>query len=154
MTQSAISKKTPPAKYVLSFDPSICRWCRCCELACSLYHDGTCSPTRSRMRLWVNTLELEAKADLCMQCAAPRCMEVCPVEGAMIVDPKTGARLIVESKCVACGECAKKCPFNTGGAVVFLNAEKGIYVKCDLCSGEPKCVEFCATGALELQNLG
>ena len=80
-------------------------------------------------------------------------MEACPVQGAMKVHRETGARLIVESKCIACGECARKCPFNTEGTVVFLNAKKGVYVKCDLCGGEPKCVEFCATGALKLQNL-
>jgi len=80
-------------------------------------------------------------------------MEACPVDGAMIVDPKTGARLIVESKCIGCGECAKMCPFNAEGDIIFLNAKKGAYVKCDLCGGEPKCVEFCATGALELKSL-
>jgi carbon-monoxide dehydrogenase iron sulfur subunit len=145
-------KKSTLAKYMLSFDPSICRWCRCCELACSLHHEGTCSPALSRMRLWVNTLKLEAKASLCMQCAVPRCVDACPVEGAMIVDPKTGAKLIVESKCTACGECAKECPFNTEGTVIFLNAARGSYVKCDLCLGEPRCVKFCTTGALELRT--
>ena len=80
-------------------------------------------------------------------------MEACPIEGAMIVDPKTGARLIVESECIACGECAKKCPFNTEGTIIFLDANKGGYVKCDLCGGEPKCVEFCATGALKMKSL-
>jgi len=81
-------------------------------------------------------------------------MEACPVEGAMTIDPKTGARLIVESKCTVCGACAEKCPFNSGKTVVFLNARKNVYVKCDLCGGEPKCVEFCPTGALKLRILG
>ena len=147
------NEKYPPAKYLLSFDPSICRWCRCCELACSLHHEGLCSPALSRMRLWVNTLRLEARANLCMQCATPLCMEACPVEGAMMVDPRTGARLIIESKCTACGECAEKCPFNAERTVVFLNSGRGVYVKCDLCGGEPKCAEFCATGALKLRSL-
>ena len=153
MSEPSLSKVFQPAKYRLRFNTSICRWCRCCELACSLSHEGTCSPTLSRMRLWVNTLDLEAKADLCMQCKTPQCMEVCPVEGAMTIDTKTGARLIVESKCTSCGKCAEACPFNTKGMILFLNKKRGVYVKCDLCSGKPKCVEFCPTGALKLQSV-
>ena len=80
-------------------------------------------------------------------------MEACPVEGAMVVDAKTGARLIVESECIACGECAEECPYNAEGTIVLLNPNRGVYVKCDLCEGKPKCVEFCPTGALKFQRL-
>jgi Fe-S-cluster-containing hydrogenase component 2 len=29
------------------------------------------------------------------------------------------------------------------------NAAKGIAFKCDLCGGDPQCVKFCWTGAIE-----
>jgi len=143
----------PKAKYALSFDASICRWCRSCELVCSLFREGTQSPRLSRIKLWVNTLDLEARAEFCMQCGIPKCMEACPVDGAMIIDPKTGARIIVEEKCIACGKCAEACPFNSEGTILFLNARGKAYAKCDLCGGEPKCVEYCPTGALSLRSL-
>ncbi|MEM3019130.1 MAG: 4Fe-4S dicluster domain-containing protein [Candidatus Bathyarchaeia archaeon] len=153
LSQSSKRKTIPKAKYVLGFDASICRWCRSCELVCSLFQEGTQSPQLSRIKLWVNTLDLEAKAEFCLQCGVPKCMEACPVEGAMIVDPKTGARIIVAEKCIACGKCAEACPFNSNGTIVFLNAERRSYVKCDLCGGKPKCVEYCPTGALSLRSL-
>ena len=142
-----------PAKYFIRFDPSICRWCRSCELVCALAHGNTCSPSLSRMRVWVNTLDLVAKVDICMQCGVPHCMEACPVEGAMVVDPSTGARLIVESKCILCGRCAQACPFNARGAVLFKDPKTDRFVKCDLCGGNPQCVICCPMGSLSYSEV-
>jgi Fe-S-cluster-containing hydrogenase component 2 len=41
--------------------------------------------------------------------------------------------------------CTLACPF---GAVVY-ETEKRRIVKCDLCDGNPECVTFCPTRALE-----
>jgi Fe-S-cluster-containing hydrogenase component 2 len=142
----------PPTRLALRLEPTTCRWCRSCELICSLSHEGVCSPTLSRIRLWVNTLELELEVGLCAQCRVPACSEACPVEGAMVVDTATGAMLIVESECIACGECAAACPFNTEGIIVFPSRAGDAYVKCDLCGGKPRCVEYCPTGALRLEQ--
>jgi len=141
-----------PVKYSIHFDPSICRWCRSCELVCALVHGDTCSPSLSRIRVRVNTLDLEAKVDICMQCGVPRCMEACPVEGAMVVDHSTGARRIVESKCILCGKCAQACPLNARGTVLFRDPKVDRFVKCDLCGGKPSCVEYCPNGALTLAS--
>ena len=59
------------------------------------------------------------------------------------------ARVTYPEDCTGCGACAKACPFNKEGTVIRLNGESGIYVKCDLCGGDPKCVPFCPTKALE-----
>lgn len=79
-------------------------------------------------------------------------MEACPVEGAMVVDEKTGARLIEESRCTGCGECAEACPYNKEGTIIVANTKRGVYVKCDLCGGDPQCASFCPTGALKVRS--
>lgn len=140
----------PATRLALHFDSSICRWCHSCELACSLFHDGVCSPGLARMRLWVNTLELEVEAELCAQCRDAPCAQACPVDGAMTEDPQTGVILIVGSECIACGACAAACPFNTAGTILFRTRTDNAYVKCDLCGGDPQCIAFCPTGALSI----
>jgi len=67
---------------------------------------------------------------------------------AISIDSRTGAVLIDESECTACGDCVTHCPFNTNGRVIFVIAERGTAIKCDLCGGEPQCVEICPTDAL------
>jgi len=149
-----MNEAVPPAVYRVEFNAEVCRWCRCCELACSLYHEGVCEPALSRVRVWVNTLEAEVKADLCKQCDNPECMRACPVEGAMTVDKATGARLIDERECISCGNCAEACPYNGNRAVIVFNRGSGTYVKCDLCGGKPQCVEICPHDALKYVKVG
>jgi carbon-monoxide dehydrogenase iron sulfur subunit len=48
------------------------------------------------------------------------------------------------SKCNKCYLCLEACPY--GG--LSLPAEKEHPIKCDLCGGEPKCVDYCPTAAL------
>jgi Fe-S-cluster-containing hydrogenase component 2 len=65
------------------------------------------------------------------------------------VDEKTGARVIVAELCTACGECQEACPFDTEGMILRHDKEAGVYVKCDMCGGEPRCVSVCPTDALK-----
>lgn len=44
--------------------------------------------------------------------------------------------------------CTLACPF---GNIVVSSREK-VAVKCELCGGEPECVAFCVTGALEFRE--
>jgi Fe-S-cluster-containing hydrogenase component 2 len=145
-------RAVPATRLVLRFAPSNCRWCRSCELACSLFHEGVCSPSLARLRLWVNTLQLEVEAELCAQCRDAACVEACPVDGAIILDSVTGAILIREGECTACGACAAACPFNAEGNILFYSGTRDAYVKCDSCAGRPKCVEVCPTGALRIEE--
>jgi len=82
---------------------------------------------------------------VCEQCANPYCQNVCPT-GAISLNEETGAREVDPDTCIGCGLCAKYCP----RGVVFLDPDLGKAVKCDLCGGEPQCVEACPTGALEI----
>ena len=134
--------------YRLHFKPEICRECRSCELACSLVHESVCSPELSRIHVAVHLLAKEAEIHMCRHCEPAPCLGACPVGAAMSVSAKTGAVVVHPSHCTICGECIKACPYNNGGNVLFLHPEKSTAVKCNLCSGNPQCVDVCPNGAL------
>jgi Fe-S-cluster-containing hydrogenase component 2 len=95
---------------------------------------------------------------VCLQCPDAPCLPVCPVD-ALRVDPKTGARIIDEKACIACGRCAAGCPFDVRAEMVATNQitsgqktritydpAKNVFTKCDLCyfrEEGPACVEKC-----------
>jgi len=87
-------------------------------------------------------------ADICHHCGnPPPCAEVCPAD-AFYYDPKTNVAVIAQDKCIQCMECVPGCPFD----VIFV-APDGELLKCDLCGGEPACVDACATRP-EMNNAG
>lgn len=134
-------------KYKIDYDVDACFWCRSCELVCSLYHEGECNPSLSRIKISLDLFQQKAEAIVCHQCENAKCIVACPVEGAMNIDEGTGSVTIDEEKCVRCGNCAEACPFNSG-EIIKLSPLKGKFIKCDLCGGDPQCVEICPTRAL------
>lgn len=117
--------------------PDKCSGCRLCEITCSLEHEGIIWPEASRIRVF----EFLPGVDVphtCVQCPDYPCVNTCPVN-ALSVDEKTGAVLVEEEKCTECGACITACP----GKVPRIPTDKGSVVICDLCGGEPKCVEIC-----------
>jgi len=77
-------------------------------------------------------------AHLCAQCDDYPCVASCPVE-ALSTDPNTRAVIVDREKCTSCGVCITACP----GTVPFLHPGDNKATICDLCGGEPKCVEVC-----------
>ncbi len=156
MPSSPPKKQAMKPKFRITFDGAICSGCRCCELACSLFHEGQCNPFLARIHVTPKVFEGENnEVTFCRQCPDPACLHACPVEGALIVDERTGARIIDQSVCVGCGKCADACPLNTGGWVIRLHSEKKVYIKCDLCRERdegPACVEACPWGALKYEK--
>ena len=131
-------------------ETKLCTACGICELVCSLYHEGVCSPSLSRITLKREPLAGNFRVDTCRQCLAPSCYFSCPVN-AIAIDNRFGASFIVEEKCVGCRVCAKSCPLNEEGTIIRFNAEKKTCFKCDLCKGRdrgPICVEACPWNAL------
>jgi Fe-S-cluster-containing dehydrogenase component len=127
-------------------DPEKCTGCRLCEMVCSAVKEGEFNPLLSRIR----TVQLDVVVSTslaCRLCENPTCVRSCPRK-ALSVDEKTGTILVDEEKCSGCGWCIEACEFG----VLALHPEKKVVVVCDLCDGEPKCVEFCPKDALELRT--
>jgi carbon-monoxide dehydrogenase iron sulfur subunit len=130
----------------LMVDPSLCTGCRSCEMACSLYHEGKCSPVLSRMRVVKYEALGKNYPSICSQCSKPQCLAAC-ADGAIKMNEKTGAVIIDESLCIGCRSCLAACP------QVGFDADRGIAFKCDLCGGEPQCARFCPSGALSFLDV-
>jgi carbon-monoxide dehydrogenase iron sulfur subunit len=130
-------------KKILLMHPERCTGCRVCESVCSLSHDGECNPSRSRIRVirW-ETRGIDIPV-VCLQCDDPICAQVCPTY-AIRRDEQSQAMVTRPEVCLRCNMCALACPF--GGTLVA--PDKKI-LRCDLCEGDPLCVKFCETKAIE-----
>lgn len=162
----------PSAKYELRFNPELCAGCGYCEIACAQFHEGDAgitnrnkftvkpliksmgvSPISANAPGWPQPLAMATFADLstnefCRQCSSPECMDAC-TEDAIYVDPKTGARIVDENRCVGCGDCVEACQFD----MIFLNPETDKAYKCDFCGGNPQCVAWCPTEAITFHKI-
>ena len=132
----------------IEFNNEKCIWCRSCELICSLYHEGECNPVLSRIRISLSLFEAEVEGHVCRQCEDPECLKACPV-GAIRLDEEIGAYIILGDECTACGLCAEACPYNSEEKILIFNPVRKVYVKCDLCSGKPQCIQICPSKALK-----
>ncbi|MGE5506875.1 MAG: 4Fe-4S dicluster domain-containing protein [Chitinophagales bacterium] len=150
------------AQGVLVADPTRCTGCKRCELACSEYNDGKASPSLARIKVSRNynfgprgqQAGMERSAgefgnfrliqDTCKQCPHPvPCATACPND-AIVMDEKTGARVVDPEKCKGCKICQRACPWD----MMTFDPEAGKATKCFLCGGKPQCVEACPTMAL------
>ena len=133
------------AKMYIAANPALCSGCRCCELACSLFHYGECNPELAGVYVTKDTFIGDYEVKTCLQCNEPRCQTACPVQ-AIYIDERTGAAVIDEKNCIGCRVCEEECQFH----MVRLIADKDVYFKCDLCGGNPQCVSYCPYGALTI----
>lgn len=129
---------------MLMIYPDRCTGCRSCELACSFYHDAEFRPYTSRIHVSNWEVEGFSTPTTCQQCEDAPCVAVCPTR-AMHDDPALARVAWDETKCIGCRMCTLACPFG----VVFYETDRRRIVKCDLCDGNPECVNFCRTKALE-----
>ncbi|MBI2888025.1 MAG: 4Fe-4S dicluster domain-containing protein [Chloroflexi bacterium] len=152
-------------------DPSLCIGCLTCEVVCSRAHEEVGLSGVPRIRIYDDpSIKLHPEIirnypdrgaffqEPCLQCPEAPCLPVCPVD-ALRVEPKTQARIIDESTCIACGRCERACPFTAvdenratnrevlgQASRITFDPKKNVYVKCDLCyfrEGGPACVERC-----------
>ena len=143
---------------LIIFDEKRCVECRECEVACSLFHEGECNPSLSRIRIiFDDFIPRFPSAVICKQCDWPACYYAClslHENPAIYIDERTGARVIDENRCLGCGACARACPLMPENPVIKHKVVNGrrVYFKCDLCKDRedgPICVEICPSGALK-----
>jgi len=139
---------TPRHSGRITADPARCTGCKTCVMACSLHHEGTVTPHLARLRVGRDYFAGPVPLiELCGQCLGAECLLACPT-AAIREDAETGARVVDETKCVACGICVEACRFR----MIALAPDGGRKaVKCDLCDGEPACVRYCPQGALSYE---
>ncbi len=127
----------------LQIEPEKCTGCLQCEMACAYQATGLFNPSVSRIKIFPFHEEGRYVPYTCTQCSEAWCLHSCPVE-AIVVNEKTGAKDVLEERCVGCKVCTISCPF---GTINYLQASGTVY-KCDLCQGDPECVKACPTEAL------
>ena len=121
--------------------PEKCTGCRLCESICVLYNDRVNDLSRSRIRIVKKHSLGLSKPVVCLQCKNPPCGKACPVEA--IQRDSNGLVKIDYELCIGCEACVSECPFG----VMMTLPDK--VVKCELCDGDPQCIKYCATGAIE-----
>ena len=58
-----------------------------------------------------------------------------------------GGVAVAKAKCIGCRMCVMACPFGNIG----YNRVSRASFKCDQCGGDPECVKWCPTQALEFR---
>jgi Fe-S-cluster-containing dehydrogenase component len=137
--------EAPLSKMYIAGDSVSCGGCRRCQLACSLYHYGECNLELASVHVTKHVFSGEYDVKTCRQCKEPSCLPACPVQ-AIYLDAKTGALVIDEKNCTGCRLCEEECPFN----MIGYNPVMNISFKCDLCGGDPQCVDICSYAAVKL----
>lgn len=117
--------------------------CSACEAACVKERTGNeaCSGITA-----IHLPETQFHTAMrCNQCSDPACLAICPT-GAISKSKDDGIVRINEAMCIGCGLCTLACPY--GGVNYDFDKHKAF--KCDLCDGEPKCIDACPLGLLSL----
>jgi len=125
-----------------------CIACLSCERAC-LFQQAELKKGDSP-NIFVN-VDMDRRrifTGTCLQCETALCMEVCPVS-ALTRDPETEAVVVDKEKCLGCGMCVTACPFG----YMHLDESLRKATKCDLCGGNPKCVQMCMARALHFGGI-
>ncbi|MBU2703104.1 electron transport protein HydN [Sporomusaceae bacterium BoRhaA] len=157
-------------------DPNKCIGCKVCEVACSVAHTDKefvtagmiDTPLIAKLYL-VKTLAVTMPVQ-CRQCENAPCAQVCPVAAITQINDRI---VIDETDCIGCKTCLMVCPFGAidivpvyrDGEMVsqstlkvktaegFVEKERVVASKCDLCAGRstsPACVTACPEKALEM----
>ena len=131
----------------LKSDEKKCVGCMLCTIACSAKHLKTFNPDMGRCAVEDTFPEpAEYHVHHCIQCDEHPCVDSCPEE-AIVLNDKLGIYVVDWSKCTGCGNCVEVCPYE--GCWLSPN-EKSL--KCDLCGGNPECVQVCPKGVFTLEK--
>jgi len=127
----------------IAFRQELCDGCGVCMTACARAKTGSESAERAGIKIVPSVDKSSFELALCRQCGDPRCTQYCPA-GALAKNGETGVIAWDGEKCVDCLLCTVGCAY---GGITY-DAVAGHVTKCDLCDGEPACVDACPTGGL------
>jgi len=135
-------------RWGMVIDLSRCIGCHTCVKACKEENDLPEGVEWCRVnKIGEKNGKVYWLPSLCMQCANPPCLLVCPT-GATY-KRKDGIVLIDESKCIGCRMCTWACPYGARQ----IDPTTGFATKCTFCFQrvdrglKPACVEACPTHA-------
>lgn len=131
-------------EYVVVHDPSKCTGCLQCMMACAYKHYRTYDLKCALLYVYEDPDKKGWFINInCSHCVFPLCMASCPKDA--IYKDETGIVRISPILCIGCGTCSQACSIS----IPRLDEERKIYVKCDLCDGDPICVKMCSPKALQ-----
>jgi Fe-S-cluster-containing dehydrogenase component len=135
---------------VLVVDQDKCTGCAACEIMCSFSKNGVFNPEYSTIKVMRDEPTGAVCPLFCQHCSEPACLRACPVEGAIVRDEQRGVVLIDDEVCTGCGTCMMACPYGAISVdLTTLGRPQRKMIKCDLCHGNPKCLQWCEPGALQ-----
>ena len=124
---------------MITLDLARCSGCSRCEVNCSFFHSGKIGRSGARIKVVkIEDIGIDYPV-VCQQCRERYCTK-CP-ERAIQVD-SIGQIIVSPTLCTACGTCEILCPI---GAIELFEE---IPLACDLCGGDPRCVQACTLDAL------
>ncbi len=122
----------------LAVKPENCTGCTGCALECSVSHTGTFCYSAARIHVERDEEHADFRPRVCVQCGEAPCIAACPSE-ALSRHPLLRTVSVEAERCVGCRECAKACPH---GGIAFGDEGQEPLI-CDLCGGNPSCVDAC-----------
>lgn len=125
-------------------DSEKCTGCELCEMACAVSKAGICQPALARIKIWRDEPRGLFVPMTCQHCTNPPCASAC-LMNVISKDPQTGLTVRNPDGCIACRACQIACPFEAS----CWDYLQDLPVNCDLCGGDPQCVRYCPTGALQ-----
>jgi carbon-monoxide dehydrogenase iron sulfur subunit len=129
---------------LLLVDMDKCTGCKQCSLACSLIKEDLFDPARGRIKILKKEDIAMGLQLLCEQCESHPCIESCP-NNALSRDEKTGIITVDEKLCTSQAACVEACIYHA----IRLHPETKRPMFCDLCGGNPYCVQHCVPEALQ-----
>jgi Fe-S-cluster-containing hydrogenase component 2 len=127
----------------LQFHAEKCIACDMCAQACSLSKLERVQPAAACIKITRDTSEYLGgmRCSVCDISNDRACVDACPQE-ALVYDETADVVRFVEELCTDCGNCLEACPH------VHIDAVSRRIMICDLCDGDPLCVQWCPEGAL------
>ena len=134
----------------------LCIGCRVCMVECAIFHTNNWDLMDSNIQV----IAIQRKGGyldipmLCQHCSDSPCMAVCPPKvAALTKDEFTGAIIIDNNKCTACGLCIEACDKDRTGILHLSRDGMRVVGFCDFCGGNPSCSKYCPEDALPVQLL-